>query len=109
MSSKKPTTDKSQLAGTDTKDRANTNAKLDSLEKFRSDATGQALRTNQGVKVADNQNTLKAARAGRRCWKTSSCVRKSRTLTTNAFRSALFTRAALARMVSFRPTRTIRH
>lgn len=64
MSSKKPTTDKSQLAGTDTKDRANTNAKLDSLEKFRSDATGQALRTNQGVKVADNQNTLKAGPRG---------------------------------------------
>ncbi|ANH95879.1 catalase HPII [Pseudomonas koreensis] len=64
MSSKKPTTDKSQMAGTDTKDRANTNAKLDSLEKFRSDATGQALRTNQGVKVADNQNTLKAGPHG---------------------------------------------
>ncbi|MEN5311547.1 catalase HPII [Pseudomonas koreensis] len=64
MSSKKPTTDKSQMAGTDTKDRANTNAKLDSLEKFRSDATGQALRTNQGVKVADNQNTLKAGPRG---------------------------------------------
>ncbi|WP_025112312.1 catalase HPII [Pseudomonas sp. H1h] len=64
MSSKKPTTDKSQMAGTDTQDRANTNAKLDSLEKFRSDATGQALRTNQGVKVADNQNTLKAGPRG---------------------------------------------
>ncbi|MFJ2482555.1 catalase HPII [Pseudomonas sp. NPDC087598] len=64
MSSKKPTSDKSQMAGTDTKDRANTNAKLDSLEKFRSDATGQALRTNQGVKVADNQNTLKAGPRG---------------------------------------------
>jgi hypothetical protein len=43
---------------------ANSNAKLDSLEKFRSDATGQALRTNQGVKVADNQNTLKAGARG---------------------------------------------
>ncbi|WP_414870753.1 catalase HPII [Pseudomonas sp. IT-347P] len=64
MMSKKPTTDKSQLAGTDTLDRANTNAKLDSLEKFRSDATGQALRTNQGVKIADNQNTLKAGPRG---------------------------------------------
>jgi len=64
MSTKKPATDKSQLAGTDTPDRANTNAKLDSLEKFRSDATGQALRTNQGVKVADNQNTLKAGPRG---------------------------------------------
>lgn len=41
MSSKKPVPSKSELAGTDTPDRANTNAKLDSLEKFRSDATGQ--------------------------------------------------------------------
>jgi catalase len=64
MSTKKPATDKSQMAGTDTPDRANSNAKLDSLEKFRSDATGQALRTNQGVKVADNQNTLKAGARG---------------------------------------------
>lgn len=55
---------KSQLAGTDTLDRGNTNAKLDSLEPFRSDATEQALRTNQGVKVADNQNTLKVGDRG---------------------------------------------
>jgi catalase len=37
---------------------------LQSLEAFRSDATGQALRTNQGVKVADNQNSLKAGARG---------------------------------------------
>ncbi|MGV8919617.1 MAG: catalase HPII [Pseudomonas sp.] len=54
----------SELAGTDTLDRGNTSAKLDSLEQFRSDATGQALRTNQGVKVADNQNTLKVGERG---------------------------------------------
>ncbi|MFJ2487093.1 catalase HPII [Pseudomonas sp. NPDC087639] len=64
MSTKKPASGKSELAGTDTPDRANTNSKLDSLEKFRSDATGQALRTNQGVKIADNQNTLKAGPRG---------------------------------------------
>ncbi|GLH20754.1 catalase [Pseudomonas atacamensis] len=64
MSIKKPAPDKSEMAGTDTSDRANTNAKLDSLEEFRSDATGQALRTNQGVKIADNQNTLKAGPRG---------------------------------------------
>ncbi len=64
MSIKKPAPDKSEMAGTDTPDRANTNAKLDSLEEFRSDATGQALRTNQGVKIADNQNTLKAGPRG---------------------------------------------
>ncbi|MBD8575305.1 catalase HPII [Pseudomonas syringae] len=54
----------SELAGTDTLDRGNSNAKLDSLEAVRSDATGQALRTNQGVKIADNQNTLKAGSRG---------------------------------------------
>lgn len=64
MSTKKPAATKSVLAGTDTPDRHNTNAKLDSLETFRSDATEQALRTNQGVKVADNQNTLKAGARG---------------------------------------------
>ena len=54
----------SQLAGTQTPDRANVNAKLQSLEDVRSDATGQALRTNQGVKISDNQNTLKAGARG---------------------------------------------
>ncbi|MEG5265022.1 catalase HPII [Pseudomonas sp. JDS28PS106] len=57
-------TAKSEMAGTDTLDRGNTNAKLDDLEQFRSDATGQALRTNQGVKIADNQNTLKVGSRG---------------------------------------------
>ena len=64
MSTKKPSPNKSQMAGTDTMDRGNTNVKLDSLEIFRDDATGQALRTNQGVKIADNQNTLKAGARG---------------------------------------------
>jgi catalase len=54
---------KSALAGTDTLDRSNTNAKLDSLEvPLRRHRPG--LRTNQGVKVADNQNTLKAGARG---------------------------------------------
>ena len=59
---KSPST--SQLAGTDTLDRSNTNDKLEALEKFRSDATEQALRTNQGVKISDNQNTLKVGSRG---------------------------------------------
>ncbi|MCH2338424.1 MAG: hypothetical protein MK363_00710, partial [Pseudomonas sp.] len=50
----------SEVAGTDTVDRKNHNAKLDQLEGARSDATGEALTTNQGVKIADNQNTLSA-------------------------------------------------
>ncbi|WP_350577672.1 catalase HPII [Pseudomonas sp. HY2-MNA-CIBAN-0224] len=64
MSSKKPSSPKSQMAGTDTLDRGNTNVKLENLEAFRDDATQQALRTNQGVKIADNQNTLKAGARG---------------------------------------------
>lgn len=64
MSTNKPPVNKSQLAGTDTLDRGNTNDKLESLEPFRSDATEQALRTNQGVKIADNQNTLRAGARG---------------------------------------------
>ena len=64
MSSKKPSSNKSQMAGTDTLDRGNSNVKLESLEAFRDDATDQALRTNQGVKIADNQNTLKAGARG---------------------------------------------
>lgn len=64
MSINKPDSAKSAMAGTDTPDRANTNAKLESLEQFRSDATDQALRTNQGVKIADNQNTLKVGARG---------------------------------------------
>ncbi|MFO3721334.1 catalase HPII [Pseudomonas sp. HLMP] len=63
-SKKKDMPRESQVAGTTTPDRANTNAKVQSLEAFRSDATGQALRTNQGVKIADNQNTLKAGARG---------------------------------------------
>jgi catalase len=54
----------SQLAGTDTLDRSNTNDKLEALETFRSDATEQALRTNQGVKISDNQNSLKVGSRG---------------------------------------------
>ena len=54
----------SQLAGTDTTDRENHSAKLDSLDCVRSDATGEALTTNQGVKIADNQNTLRAGERG---------------------------------------------
>ncbi|KTS91085.1 hypothetical protein NS376_23810, partial [Pseudomonas oryzihabitans] len=55
---------KSELAGTDTLDRQNTSKKIEQLEQFRSDATGQALRTNHGVKISDNQNSLRAGTRG---------------------------------------------
>ncbi|MEX3980208.1 catalase HPII [Paraburkholderia sp. EG287A] len=41
-----------------------TDAKSQSLESFRAHADGEALRTNQGVKIADNQNTLRAGARG---------------------------------------------
>jgi catalase len=41
-----------------------TNDKVDSLEKFRQDDSGEHLTTNQGVRVNDDQNTLKAGERG---------------------------------------------
>ncbi|PLZ03770.1 catalase HPII [Burkholderia sp. WAC0059] len=38
--------------------------KSQDLETFRARADGEALRTNQGVKIADNQNTLRAGPRG---------------------------------------------
>lgn len=35
------------------------NATIDTLDRVRADSTGRALTTNQGVQVADNQNSLK--------------------------------------------------
>jgi len=40
------------------------NATIDSLDRARADGTGQVLTTNQGVAVADNQNSLKAGLRG---------------------------------------------
>src|SRR6201995_1937456 len=40
------------------------NAPTDSLDSARVDSTGQAMTTNQGVLVADNQNSLKAGLRG---------------------------------------------
>ena len=41
-----------------------TNAKVDSLAAFTADGTDQLLTTNQGVKINDNQNSLKAGERG---------------------------------------------
>lgn len=40
------------------------NSKHDQLEQMRSDAEGHDLRTNQGVRIADNHNSLKAGARG---------------------------------------------
>ena len=55
---------KSEVAGTDALDKQNESIKSKQLDGYRSDATGQALTTNQGVKIADNQNSLKAGICG---------------------------------------------
>ncbi len=40
------------------------NRKLDDLEPFREEGAGEALTTNQGVRINDNQNSLKAGERG---------------------------------------------
>ena len=55
---------KSEVAGTDALDKQNESVQSKQLDDHRSDATGQALTTNQGVKIADNQNSLKAGVRG---------------------------------------------
>ncbi len=61
---KKPTIKRSDLAGTDTTDRRNRNEKIEQLEPYREDATGEALTTNTNVRIADNQNSLRAGERG---------------------------------------------
>ncbi|KAA0693187.1 catalase HPII [Halopseudomonas laoshanensis] len=61
MSSKQK---QSELAGTDAPDRQNNSKKIEQLEVAREDATGEALTTNTGTRIADNQNTLKAGERG---------------------------------------------
>src|ERR1700749_1780811 len=41
-----------------------TDPKTQDLEQFRVNPEGQALRTNQGVKISDNQNSLRAGPRG---------------------------------------------
>ncbi|WP_325437484.1 catalase HPII [Pseudomonas nitroreducens] len=61
---KKPTVKRSDLAGTNTTDRSNRNEKIEQLEPYREDATGEALTTNTNVRIADNQNSLRAGERG---------------------------------------------
>lgn len=46
------------------KDKKNLSIKQHQLNEHKEDATGQALTTNQGVKISDNQNSLKAGVRG---------------------------------------------
>ena len=49
-----------------------------------------SMTTNQGLPVADDENSLKSALVGQYCSKTSFFARKSTTSTTSGFRSASF-------------------
>lgn len=55
---------KSAAAGADALNKKNTSAKTEDLEQYTSDATGQALRSNQGVKISDDKNSLRAGARG---------------------------------------------
>ncbi|GHB05131.1 catalase HPII [Modicisalibacter luteus] len=48
----------------DEKFKTSENSKSESLETYRSDAEGHDLRTNQGVRISDNHNSLKAGERG---------------------------------------------
>ena len=48
----------------DKQNKENTNEKIEQLSKDFEDGAGHALTTNQGVKISDNQNSLKAGERG---------------------------------------------
>ncbi|MBJ8478628.1 catalase HPII [Acinetobacter pittii] len=60
----KSTNKTSEMAGADAANKANTTQKTEQLDSVRDDATNEVLTTNQGVKIADNQNSLRAGIRG---------------------------------------------
>lgn len=60
----KSTNKTSEMAGANAANKANTTQKTEQLDSVRDDATNEALTTNQGVKIADNQNSLRAGIRG---------------------------------------------
>lgn len=60
----KSTNKTSEMAGADAANKANTTQKTEQLDSVRDDATNEAITTNQGVKIADNQNSLRAGIRG---------------------------------------------
>ncbi len=97
---------RSQAAGTDTVDRGNSNAKLEQLEAYREDATGEALSTNTGTRIADNQNTLKAGERGPSLLEDFIMREKITHFDHERIPSAWSTLVARRRMATSRPTRT---
>lgn len=60
----KSTNKTSEMAGAEAANKANTTQKTEQLDSVRDDATNEALTTNQGVKIADNENSLRAGIRG---------------------------------------------
>lgn len=81
-------------------------SKLDALAQQRKDSENVPLTTNQGVRIADDQNSLRAGTGDPRCWKTLFCVKKLLTLTMSGSRSASSMRADRRRTAIFNPTAT---
>lgn len=69
------------------------NEKLNSLEDVRKGSENYALTTNQGVRIADDQNSLRAGSRGTTLLEDFILREKSPTLTMSAFRNVLFMHA----------------
>jgi len=81
------------------------NEKLESLEPHRKGGEGFALTTNQGVRIADDQNSLRAGTRGPTLLEDFILREKLPILTTSAYRNASFTRAARLRTGTSSPIR----
>lgn len=75
------------------------NAKQLDLEKDKSDAKNQFLTTAQGLKINDDNNTLKAGERGPSLLEDFILREKSRILITREFQKELFMLEVLRRMV----------
>lgn len=76
-----------------------------SLDRVRVDSTGQVLTTNQGVPIADNQNSLKAGLRGPALLEDFILREKITNFDHERIPSASSMRAARARTATSRPTR----
>lgn len=81
------------------------NEKLKSLEPHRKGGEGFALTSNQGVRIADDQNSLRAGSRGPTLLEDFILREKSPILTTSGYRNASSTHAVPLRTAIFSPTR----
>lgn len=64
MTTRKPAKAKGKGAANKTASKSKAHAKIDDLQKNTEDSAGEFLTTNQGVRINDNQNSLKAGERG---------------------------------------------